>query len=68
MTEQQNILADTYESPMVTVSFCELWSGICAQSVVTEVQYNMLEDVGQEVGKEIDMSDNAFNHTWEEGE
>ena len=66
MTEQQNILADTYESPMVTVSFCELWSGLCAQSVVTDASFNEIAPEAQESGGEIDMSQETFNHTWED--
>ena len=66
MTEQQNILADTYESPMVTVSFCELWSGLCAQSVVTDVSFNKIAAEAQESGGEVDFSQESFNHNWED--
>ena len=68
MTKEQHKQLQFYESPRVETLSCEAWSGICAQSVVTEVQYNELMDVGQEIGETIDMSASGFNHEWEEGE
>ena len=44
----------------------EVWSGICAESVVTEVSFNQIAAEAQESGGEIDMSQETFNHTWED--
>ena len=70
MTEQYNnnngLQPAGYESPLVAVMPCELWSGICAQSVVTGVSFNEIAAEAQESGGEVDMSKDPFNHNWED--
>ena len=52
------------------MTFCEAWSGICAQSVVTDLTFNQIEAAAQESGGELDFAKketySSFNHTWEE--
>ena len=52
------------------MTFCEAWSGICAQSVVTEVSFNEIAAEAQESGGEVDFANgdtySSFNHTWED--
>ena len=55
-----------YVSPELMLLGSEVWSGICAESVVTEVSFNQIAAEAQESGGEIDMSQETFNHTWED--
>ena len=70
MTRKQHKQLQFYESPRIEMTFCEAWSGICAQSVVTEVTFNQIEAAAQESGGELDFANEktygSFNHTWEE--
>ena len=67
MTRKQHKQLQFYESPRIEMTFCEAWSGICAQSVVTEVSFNEIAAAAQESGGEVDFSKDAtFNHTWED--
>ena len=67
MTKKKHTSLQTYESPRIETAFCEAWSGICAQSVVTEVSFNEIAAEAQESGGEVDFSkDDTFNHTWED--
>ena len=70
MTKKKHTSLQTYESPRIEAAFCEVWSGICAQSVVTEVSFNQIEATAQESGGELDFANeqtySSFNHTWED--
>ena len=66
MTKEQHKQLQFYESPRVETLSCEAWSGICAQSVVTDVPFNQIEAAAQESGGELDFANEPFNHTWED--
>ena len=70
MTRKQHKQLQFYERPRIEMTFCEAWSGICAQSVVTEVSFNEIAAEAQESGGEVDFANgdtySSFNHTWED--
>lgn len=66
MIKNKHISLQDYESPRIETTFCEAWSGICAQSVVTEVTFNQIVAEEQESGVEVDFEEDTFNHSWED--
>ena len=62
------ITRQEYSSPVLREGDCGLWSGLCAESVVTPQMFNIVQDPAQEKGQDIDIAnDSGFNHNWEEG-
>ena len=54
-----------YENPEVKVLRFEVESALLSGSIVTPDTMSTIEAASQEVGRDIDMSETGFNHTWE---